>query len=63
MKTKDIIEVMSILLVISMAIGLITLFVSAAVILAPILAIAFGVIFLYFLVKENNSFKRKKRKR
>jgi len=62
MKRKDIIEVVSIMLLISIAIGLITLFVSAAFILAPILAIAFGVVFLYAIVKENNGPKRKKRK-
>ncbi len=62
MKTKDIIEVISILLLISIATGLITLFISAALILAPILAIAFGVMLLYALIKEHNEFKRKKRK-
>ena len=62
MKTKDIIEVISILLLISIATGLITLFISAALILAPILAIAFGVMLLYTLIKEHNEFKRKKRK-
>ncbi len=62
MRKDDIISTIEILIFISIALGLITLFISAAFILAPIVAIGFGVYLLHMFVVENNKPKKKRKK-
>ena len=62
MRKNDIIDTIEILIFISIALGLITLFISAAFILAPFVAVGFGVYLLHMFVVENNK-PRKKRKK
>ncbi len=62
MNKNDIVATIIVLILISITIGLITLFISAAFILAPIVAIGFGVYLVHMFVIENSKTKKKKRK-
>ena len=62
MNRDNVTATIGIIFFISIAIGLTTLFISVAFILAPVVAIGFGVYLVHMFVVENNK-PRKKRKK